>query len=63
LSGLAPSGAVKYVWPTGGWDLITTIVAIENHIATTIGGYEPKMARWIECSFQPVSLAPAKVAI
>lgn len=54
LSGLASSDAVKYVWPTGGWDLITTIVAIEDHIAATIGGQAPRMTGWIENSFRSV---------
>lgn len=61
LSGLASSGAVKYVWPTGGWDLIATIVAIEDYIAQTIGAYDPRMAKWVEGSFRFVMSEPAKV--
>ena len=40
------------VWPTGGFDLIQMIVAIENAIVEVVGGYEPHMADWIMYSFQ-----------
>ena len=51
---------LQHIWPTGGFDLLMTIIAIEKFLEAEIG-YTPRLADWIAYSFRQVD-APANVA-
>lgn len=48
-------------WPSGGWHLISTIVAIERHMAE-IAGYQPRLENWVSLQFKQ-SIGRAAIAV
>jgi hypothetical protein len=52
---------IQYSWPTGGFDLLMTIIAIEKFLQAEIG-YTPRLADWLAYSFRPCDPPVAQIA-